>query len=76
VGSNGVIGRPGIDGAVHDEAIELPTSIQMVSAAEVFDADEAAELFTSFYRTGSIPESCALRPAEGWTVDGTNVDLR
>jgi hypothetical protein len=71
-----VIGRPGPDGAALDQAIELPTNTQMVRGAEVFGADEAAELFTDFYRAGSIPESYALRPAEGWTLDGTSVDLR
>jgi hypothetical protein len=71
-----VIGHPGLDGSALDQAIELPTSTQMVRAAEVFDTDAAAALFTDFYRTGSIPETCALRPAEGWTADGTNVDLR
>ncbi|MEE6165087.1 MULTISPECIES: hypothetical protein [unclassified Mycolicibacterium] len=71
-----VIGRPGPDGAALDQPIELPNSTQMVSAAEIFDADEASALFTDFYRAGALPETCALRPAEGWTADGTNVDLR
>ncbi|WP_458319619.1 hypothetical protein [Mycolicibacterium brisbanense] len=70
-----VIGRPGSDGAALDHSIELPTSTQMVRAAEIFEADEVSALFTGFYRTGSIPETYALRPAEGWTADGTNVDL-
>ncbi|MUL81279.1 MULTISPECIES: hypothetical protein [unclassified Mycolicibacterium] len=70
-----VIGRPGADGAPLDVRIELPTSSQTVGAVEVFGVDEAAELFTSYYRTGSIPECYSLRPAEGWAPDGTNVQL-
>ncbi|OCB50333.1 hypothetical protein A5721_01400 [Mycobacterium vulneris] len=70
-----VIGRPGSDGAALDHAIELPTSIQMVSADEVFEAAEAAELFGRYYRTGAIPERYVLRPVEGWTADDTIVRL-
>jgi hypothetical protein len=48
----------------------------MVSAAEVFAADEAAELFISYYRTGDIPPGYVLRPVEGYTRDGGLIDLR
>lgn len=59
-----------------DVAIPLPNGAQMVSAPEVFAADEAAELFISYYRTGDIPAGYALRPVEGYTADGGVVDLR
>lgn len=59
-----------------DVAIKLPRSTEFISAPEAFGADEAAELFLSFYNTGDIPQHYALRPVEGWTAGGANVDLR
>ena len=59
-----------------DVPITLPRSTEMVSRAEVFDAEDAAKLFFDYYTTGEIPSEYSLRPVEGWTVDGTNVDLR
>ena len=59
-----------------DVAITLPRGDQMVSRAEVFDADEAATLFISYHRTGDIPAGYSLRPVEGYTADGGIIDLR
>ncbi|MCG5432115.1 hypothetical protein LV457_07395 [Mycobacterium sp. MYCO198283] len=44
-----------------------------VAANEVFDADEANELFMSYYLTGTIPDAYALRPIRAWKADGTEV---
>lgn len=59
-----------------DVAITLPDTTEMISGSEVFDAEEAAQLFMSYYRTGDISPGYALRPVEGYTVDGGLVDLR
>jgi hypothetical protein len=56
--------------------IVLPASTEMRSAAEIFDADEAAELFFSYYKTGDIPAGYTKRPEQGFTQDGDNIDLR
>jgi hypothetical protein len=59
-----------------DVAIKLPQSTEMISRSEVFGADEAADLFLRYYKTGDIPVGYALRPAEAFTRDGGNIDLR
>ena len=59
-----------------DVAIPLPNSNQIISSAEVFGADEAADIFISYYKTGDIPPGYVLRPVEGYTADGGLVDLR
>jgi hypothetical protein len=59
-----------------DVAIELPHGPEMVSASEVFGADEAGEIFYAYYKTGDIPPGYALRPVEGYTLDHATVDLR
>jgi hypothetical protein len=71
-----VIGHPGDDAAARDVPIVLPASTEMRSAAEIFDADEAAELFFSYYKTGDIPAGYTKRPEQGFTQDGDNIDLR
>jgi len=45
-----------------DVAITLPYGPEMVSRSEVFTADEAAELFFTYYKTGDIPSEFTLRP--------------
>lgn len=72
----GVVGHP-VDGAGPlDVPIKLPHSTQMISKSEVFDADEAADLFFTYYQTGEIPSTYTLRPVNGWTADNVRVDLR
>jgi len=56
--------------------ITLPFGPEMVSRSEVFTADEAAELFFTYYKTGGILAEYTLRPVEGFTKDGRNIDLR
>jgi len=59
-----------------DVTIELPHGPEFVSRPEVFDSQEAAEIFISYYKTGAIPDGYALRPVEGYTADGQLIDLR
>jgi len=70
-----VAGHPHAGNLPIDVAIPLPRSTEMVTAAEVFGADEAADLFLAYYRTSHVPAQYTLRPIEGWTSDGTSVDL-
>ena len=71
-----IVGHPHDGNPPADVPIALPRSTEMVSRPEVFDATEAAELFFNYYATGDIGTQYSLRPVEGWTADGTNVDLR
>lgn len=59
-----------------DVPIELPRGPEFVSAAEVFEAEEAGDIFFTYYKTGDLPPGYVLRPVEAWTADGTNLDLR
>lgn len=70
-----VIGRAHTGNPPLDVPIVLPKGDQMVSAAEVFTADEAAQLFIAYYKTGDIPDDYVLRPVEGYTEDGRLVDV-
>ncbi|MBO0885171.1 MAG: hypothetical protein J2P17_33560 [Mycobacterium sp.] len=70
------IGHSNNDGATADVAVKLPVNTYMINQHEVFDADETAELFWAYYKTGEIPSSYTLRPIEGYTADGAIVDLR
>ncbi len=70
-----VIGHPREGRAPLDVAIELPRGAETVSRAEVFDADEAADIFYTYYKTGDIPSGYVLRPVEGYSADGWR-DLR
>jgi hypothetical protein len=71
-----VVGHPHEGKQEPDVPIQLPRGAQMVNQSEVFAADEAAELFFTYYSTGDIPANYTLRPLNGWTADGTQVDLR
>lgn len=71
-----VIGHPGVGNGALDVPIVLPTTTEMRSSAEIFDADEAAQLFYDYYKTGDISAAYALRPEQGFTRDGTSIDLR
>ena len=70
------IGRPHEGNPPLDVPIELPNGAEYVSAPEVFEAEEAAEILIAYYRTGDIPPGYVLRPVEGYTVNGGNIDLR
>lgn len=59
-----------------DVAIPLPNGNQMISRAEVFDAEEAGTLFMAYQRAGDVPPGYALRPVEGYAPNGDVIDLR
>ena len=65
-----VVGHPHDGNPPLDVPIDFPNSTQTVSAAEIFDAEEAAQLFMSYHRTGDIPAEYILRPIEGYTAGG------
>ncbi len=71
-----VVGHPHDGEAPIDVPIELPKSTDMISGAEVFEAEEAADLFISYYKTGDIPAGYALRPVEGYKANGYIVNWR
>ena len=58
-----------------DVPIRMPRGTEMVSADEVFDADEAADLFLAYQQTGDLPPGYALRPVEGYRADGSLVEI-
>ncbi|WP_157897090.1 hypothetical protein [Mycobacteroides salmoniphilum] len=47
--------------------IRLPHDAEYVSYPEVFNSEEAAEIFIYHYATGHIPGGYMLRPIEGYT---------
>jgi hypothetical protein len=71
-----VVGHPREPGLPLDVEIPIPTGALKVSAAEVFDADEAAELFQVYHQSGTIPtgyasgavRSRASRCRSGWAT--------
>jgi hypothetical protein len=71
-----VVGHPHTEPEQLDVPITLPHRPEMISRSEVFTADEAAELFFAYYKTGDFPAEFTLRPVEGFTKDGRNLDLR
>ncbi|WP_255773550.1 hypothetical protein [Mycobacteroides abscessus] len=70
------IGHPHDRNLPLDVPIELPKGTEFVSAAEVFEAEEAGDIFFTYYKTGDIPEGYALRAVEGYTANGDTIDLR
>ena len=69
------IGHPHVGTEPADVPIRLAHGVKMISRSQVFDADEAAELFFAYYKTGDIPDGYELQPIEGYRTDGTVVDL-
>ncbi len=69
------IGHPPTGPEPRDIPIQLAHGVKMISRSQVFDADEAAELFFTYYKTGDIPDAYVLSPIEGYRADGTTVDL-
>jgi hypothetical protein len=60
-----VVGHPHGDSPPRDESIALPDGTEKISRPELFEAQEAAELFMLYYQTGVIPAEYLLRPVEG-----------
>lgn len=71
-----IIGHPGGQGQPLDVAIDMPKGPEYVSAAEVFEAEEAGEIFFAYYKTGGIPPGYVLRPVEGYSASGDLIDMR
>ena len=70
------IGHPHESGEPLDTPVTLPGGVHNVGRSEIFVADEAVELFWSYYKTGDIPSEYSLRPIDGYTADGGIYDLR
>lgn len=70
-----IVGHPHDRNAPVDVAIKLPDTTEIVSQPEVFDAEEAVQLFMTYHRTGDIPPGYVLRPVEGYTTDGGLIKL-
>jgi hypothetical protein len=70
-----VIGHPHAADLPLDVTIELSDSTLQVSAAEVFDAEEAADLFVAYHQSGDIPSTYSLRPVEGYGPDDSPIDI-
>jgi hypothetical protein len=64
-----VIGHPHDGDVPLDVEIPMPHGAVIVSAAEVFDAEEAADLLLSYHQSGDIPSGYVLRPVEGYKAD-------
>jgi hypothetical protein len=70
-----VVGHPHAADLPLDVTIEMGISALQVSAAEVFDAEEAADLFVAYHRSGDIPDGYSLRPVQGWGPDDSPIDI-
>lgn len=70
------VGHPHVGVEPLDVPIHVAGGTKMISRSQVFDADEAAELFFTYYKTGGIPDTYVLTPIEGYRTDGSTVDLR
>lgn len=67
------IGHPHSGTEPLDVPIRVAGGVKMISRSQVFDADEAAELFFAYYKTGDIPPGYELQPIEGYRADGSVV---
>jgi hypothetical protein len=70
-----VVGHPHAADLPLDVTIEMSGSAVHVSSAEVFDAEEAADLFLAYHQSGDIPVAYSLRPVEGYGPDGSPIDI-
>jgi hypothetical protein len=61
------------DHSSSDVAIELPTATLSIRSNEVFTAEEATELFFTYYRADTIPDQYTLRAVRGYDADGTAI---
>lgn len=69
------VGHPHSGAEPLDVPIQLAHGKKLISRSQVFDADEAAELFFSYYKTGDIPPGYELEPIEGYRADGSGVRI-
>lgn len=68
------VGDPQCQPEPIDVPIDVAGSVKMVSRSDVFDADEATALFWSYYTTGGIPGTYALRAMHGYALDGPLIE--
>ena len=68
------VGHPHQTPSPLDVPIRLPRGTEMVSADEVFDAEEAADLFLAYQQTGDIPPGYVA--AAGGGLPRRRVDRR
>lgn len=69
------VGHPHSGTEPLDVPIQLAHGKKLISRSQMFDADEAAQLFMSFYRSGDIPPGYGLEPIEGYRADGSVVAM-
>jgi hypothetical protein len=67
--------HPDTDAPAVDVAIPIPAETLWVTKFEVFEAEEAADLFFTYYKTNDIPPEYTLRPLEGYTTDRRIIDI-
>lgn len=70
-----VVGHRHDGPSVPDVAVELPQATEMRCGHEIFEAEEAAGIFETYYRTDELPAGYTLRAADGFTADGTIIPL-
>jgi hypothetical protein len=58
-----------------DVEVPMPHGVVVVSAAEVLDAEEVADILLSYHQSGDIPSGYVLRPVEGYRADGSAVEI-
>lgn len=67
--------HPDIENPAIDVAIRIPAETLGVTKFEVFEAEEAVDLFFTYYKTNDIPPEYTLRPLEGDTTDRRIIDI-
>jgi hypothetical protein len=67
--------HPDIENPAIDVGITIPAETLWVTTFEVFEAEEAADLFYTYYKTNDIPPEYTLRPLEGYTTDRRIIDI-
>ncbi|MCV7286691.1 hypothetical protein H7J87_15290 [Mycolicibacterium wolinskyi] len=70
-----IVGHPHDGTPTLDVPITSSGSAEIVSRAELFDAVEAAQLFTTYHRNGDIPPGYVLRPAESYAEGSAAIGL-
>lgn len=60
-----MIGHPHDGNPALDVAIDLPWGPEFVSAPEMFEAEEAGDIFFTYYKTGELPPGYTSCPGRG-----------
>jgi len=56
-----VIGRPGDDADAPDVEVRFSEYSQLIRPTEVFDANEAAQVYYAYFQTRTVPDTYVLR---------------